>query len=331
MPEPTGVRVTQVGSWPGTDFASAMGMALEETPDLPCLPELPDRGPGAGMIGRAAGLITEIPMDLQPTGWRIASGSARDQRVARSYLRSDLDQLEEAAQGYQGPVKISFIGPWSLAASVERNRGDKVLGDLGARKELAEALAEGLVQLGSDLANRLPEISVLWQLDEPMLALVADGRIATASGYSRMRPVEAPDLVSLLDLVMTATGDNCWLHSCAADLPWDTLLRTQATGLSVDASLVSTAGWDALGPSVEQGRSLALGVLATSGPVPSTDQVSQRVLRRWESLGLDQTAIDRLWLTPTCGLAGRSEAEALTSLRTLRTAADLVTEQVNDR
>ena len=52
--------------------------------------------------------------------------------------------LEEQAQGYTGAFKIQVAGPWTLAATVEKPRGDKVLSDHGARRELGQALAEGV-------------------------------------------------------------------------------------------------------------------------------------------------------------------------------------------
>ena len=322
-------RATQIGSWPGTDLATALGVSLELTPDLPVLPELPGRGAPATMIGRTAGLLVDIPVDLQPSGWRIAAGAARDQRVARAVFREDLDALEEAAQGYVGPLKLALAGPWTLAASLEQTRGDKVLADHGARRELAESLAQGIGDIASELERRLPDIEQVWQLDEPLVSQVAHGAIGTASGFSRLRGVRDDELVELLDLVLAGPGSRRrWIHSCAADLPWDALLRTSADGLAVDAGLVSLSGWDALGAAVEQGRDLVLGLAATSGPVPTGDELADRTVRRWESLGLDEAALGRLWLTPTCGLAGRAEADARATLRALGTAVGIVTERV---
>ena len=49
-----GVVSTGIGSWPGTEMADALKIAFAECPDLPYLPELPARGPYAGLIGRGA-------------------------------------------------------------------------------------------------------------------------------------------------------------------------------------------------------------------------------------------------------------------------------------
>ena len=52
--------------------------------------------------------------------------------------------FEELAQGYQGPLKIAVGGPWTLAASIERPRGDRLLADYGARRDVGQSLAEGI-------------------------------------------------------------------------------------------------------------------------------------------------------------------------------------------
>jgi hypothetical protein len=140
---------TGVGSLPGTDPAEAVRIVVGELPDLPHLPELPERGAGASMTGRAlaiaAGVGSGLGADLQPAGWRLTgTAPGLDQRRAQSLLAQDLDMLEEALQGYAGHLKLQVAGPWTLAATVERPRGDKVLADHGARRELAQALAYGV-------------------------------------------------------------------------------------------------------------------------------------------------------------------------------------------
>ena len=196
------VRSTGIGSWPGTDIRDAIKIAFAECPDLPYLPELPARGAYAGLIGRSTALLAGLAVDLQPAGWRLADGSGRDHRLALSTLRSDLDELEEQAQGYAGPVKYAVAGPWTLAATVERPRGDRVLADHGARRELGQSLAEGLADLVAEMRRRLPETQPVVQLDEPLLPTVLAGGVATASGFSRHRTVEPQEVIAALRYVV---------------------------------------------------------------------------------------------------------------------------------
>ena len=96
------------------------------------------------MTGRALAVVSDLGADLQPAGWRLTDAPGIDHRRARSLLAQDLDALEEQAQGYAGTFKVQVAGPWTLAATVEKPRGDKVLADHGARRDLAQALAEGV-------------------------------------------------------------------------------------------------------------------------------------------------------------------------------------------
>ncbi|HLI42598.1 MAG TPA: methionine synthase, partial [Streptosporangiaceae bacterium] len=88
---------------PGTDPAEAMRVVAGELPGFPHLPELPDRGPGADLTGRTAGLLVGIAAEVTPRGWRLAGRPGRDLTRARSMLSADLDVAEEALQGFRGP------------------------------------------------------------------------------------------------------------------------------------------------------------------------------------------------------------------------------------
>src|SRR5579863_5360031 len=104
---------------PGTNPAESMRVIAGELPGFPHLPELPDRGPGADLTGRTAGLLIDIPAEVTPRGWRVAERAGRDLARARSMLSNDLDVMEEVLQGFRGPVKIQLCGPWTLAATLE--------------------------------------------------------------------------------------------------------------------------------------------------------------------------------------------------------------------
>ncbi len=193
-PWPPG-SATGAGSMPGTDPLAAARTVLDELPDLPYLPELPDRGPGADMIGRTAALLAEMPAETTPGGWRLSPRPGRDLRRARALLDQDLDALEEAAAGYEGALKIQVTGPWTLAASLELPASqEKALTDPGAVADLIASLAEGASAHAADVRRRVPGARLLLQLDEPRLPAVLDGAIPSASGLNRLRPVKAgPD------------------------------------------------------------------------------------------------------------------------------------------
>jgi methionine synthase II (cobalamin-independent) len=303
---------TGVGSWPGTDaeeYAEAVQVVLGEASDLPYLPELPGRGAGAGMTGRTLAMIDDLGFDLQPAGWRLTDTSGVDHRRARSLLAQDLDQLEEQAQDFHGVLKVQVTGPWTLAASVEKPRGDKVLADHGARRDLAQALAEGVAAHLADVRRRVDAEHVVVQVDEPALSAVLAGSLPTASGFGRHRAVRPPEASEALTWVLERAGTEPWVHSCAAETPWALLRGAGARGLSGDLSLLDADDLDTYAEALEAGERVALGVVPATDPetTPTAKAVTQRVLRVLDMLGVDpDTVSGRLVVTPTCGLAGAS-------------------------
>jgi methionine synthase II (cobalamin-independent) len=316
-----------VGSWPGTDaeeYAEAVRVVLGEVPDLPYVPELPGRGAAAAMTGRTLAMIGDLGFDLQPAGWRLTDASGVDHRRARSLLAQDLDRLEEQTQDFRGVLKVQLAGPWTLAATVERPRGDKILADHGARRELAQALAEGAATHLGDVRRRVDAEHVVVQVDEPALASVLAGSIPTASGFGRHRAVHPPEASEALGWVLERAGAEPWVHSCAAATPWAMLRDAGARGLSGDLSVLTADDLDAFAAALEAGERVALGVVPATDPetVPSEKALTERVLRVLDVLGLDPDAVsDRLVVTPACGLAGASPEWARSATQLCRAVA----------
>ena len=304
---------TGVGSLPGTDPAEAVRTVLGELPDLPFLPELPARGQHADLAGRSAALLADLPVDLQPAGWRLTSGRSRDGARARDLLSYDLDALEEQAGGAPA-LKLQCAGPWTLAALLELPRGDRVLSDDGAVDDLAQSLGEGLSRHLADVASRLPGTRLVLQLDEPSLPAVLAGGIPTASGFGRLRAPAASRAVELLARVLAVAEDTV-VHCCAPSPPVALLRKAGASAISLDATLLTPRDDDPLGEALEQGAGLLLGVVpAVDAPLSdltATAAPAHALLRR---LGATpETA--QVVVTPTCGLAGASPAHAGRALR----------------
>ncbi|MFT3871176.1 MAG: methionine synthase [Nocardioides sp.] len=325
---------TAVGSYPGSDdrdYVEVVRLVFGELPDLPHVPELPGRGAIASITGRGVAVLSELGADLQPAGWRLTDAAGIDQRRARSLLAQDLDRVEEQAQGYAGAVKAQIVGPWTLAATVERPRGDKVLADHGARRELAQALAEGVVHHVADLRRRLPEVDrLVIQVDEPALATVLAAKVPTASGFGRHRAVDLPEASAALGWVLAAiedAGAEPWVHSCAPGTPYALVRGAGARGLSVDLAMLVAADHDELARALEAGGTVALGVVPAVDPEPrpGEGQAVDAVERWLGMLGLDPDTVgDRLVVTPACGLAGASPVWVREALaRVARAAREL--------
>jgi methionine synthase II (cobalamin-independent) len=323
---PTGVA-TGVGSMPGEDIVEASRIVLGELPDFPHLPEVPGRSESASMLGRALAMLVDLAVDLQPAGWRLTDAPGADQRRARSLLAQDLDTLEELAQGLRGPLKVQVAGPWTLAATVERPRGDKVLADHGARRELAESMAEGLRAHLRDVGRRVPGADLVLQVDEPALPAVLAAEIPTASGFGRHRAIHTPEAVGALrSYVEAARAEQASsvVHCCAGGLPLKRLMEAGAGAVSVDLGLVAEEEYDEYAAALDQGMGLWLGVVPAIEPArpAAAEAVADRVRRLVARLGFEpDRAGDLVVLTPSCGLAGATPRWAREALRTVRAAA----------
>ncbi|MEU7043170.1 methionine synthase [Streptomyces varsoviensis] len=308
---------TGVGSMPGDDAREAAKTVTGSLEAFPFLPELPARGPGADMIGRTAGLLVEVYAHVEPSGWRISGRPGRDTRRAVSWRGEDLDALEEFTQGYEGPLKVSAVGPWTLAAALETRGGEAALRDPGACRDLTASLAEGLRAHLAEVRRRVPGARVVLQLDEPSLTAVLTGQVRTASGYRTHRAVDRSVVEGALrDVVAAAGGAPAVVHSCAPGVPFGLLRRAGAAGVSFDFSLLTEREEEAIGEAVEGGTALFAGVVpGTDGPLSDPAGSVMGVRTLWRRLGLAPgTLAESVVVTPACGLAGASPAYARTAL-----------------
>jgi methionine synthase II (cobalamin-independent) len=333
---------------PGTSPAEAMRVVAGELPDFPHLPELPDRGPGADLTGRAAALLVDVPVEVTPRGWRLAERPGRDLVRARTMLSSDLDAMEEVLDGFRGTFKIQVCGPWTLAATLELTRTLNVaIADPGAVADLTASLAEGVAAHVSELAKRVPGAQLVVQLDEPALAAVAGGEVPTASGLSRIAPVEADVLRERLAQVIASTGRYTVVHSCSTAVPFGIIRAAGADALSFDLSQLRRGEQDEVAEAAEAGLGLLTGVVpavpvpevvpARPGPAGPGDgsaearQAAERVIRLWHRLGLPlDTAPAQAVITPACGLAGASGDQARAALTRCREAGSMLAELIEE-
>jgi methionine synthase II (cobalamin-independent) len=319
---------------PGADPREAAAVIAGELPDFPHLAELPARGPGADMTGRTAAILTDMPVEVTPRGWRLTDRPGRDVQRARSMLSADLDTLEQTLQGYAGPLKVQLAGPWTLAATLEQPRSmNRALADAGAVADIAASLAETAVTHLADVAKRVPGADLVLQLDEPALAAVATGRVPTASGYSRIPPAEEDTLAIRLQTVLGAITTACSVvHCCDGACPFRIIERAGADAVSTDLSQLGRAGMDALAAALDAGLGLLAGVPAPAAPVrrgsddtaPAT-RMARTVADLWHRTGLDPRPVV---ITPPCGLAGASPSDAVAALRHAREAARILPEMV---
>jgi methionine synthase II (cobalamin-independent) len=323
------IRGSGIGSWPGTDVrqgVSAVRDLLSEA-GLPYLPELPARGPGADMIGRAAGILADLAVDLQPMGWRFVDRRGHDSHRTAGLLREDLDELAEAFDGYEGDLKVQIAGPWTLASSIWLHRGERSVVDAGATRDVIASLAEGLRVHLDEVAQLVPKANLVVQIDEPALPSVLAGRLPTASGFGRIRAID-PTMAAegLREVVAAAAGRPTVVHCCAPDVPLVLLRDTGVTAVSVDISLLTPGGWESLAATVEAGVDVWAGVVPTDDERAQVTDVIGPLVDAWRRVGLPVSDLSRVTLTPACGLAGLTPSGARSVQRLAVDAARALSE-----
>jgi len=288
--------VTGLGPFPGTDPLEAARIVfaeLGEPPGLPFLPELPARGVGADPVGRTATLLAGLHVEVGTGVWRFVTRPGRDEHRARTALSTDLDGLEEAADGYAGPAKLRIVGPWTLAATIELRKGERAVADEGAVRDIAGSLAEGLSGHLADLRRRLPALTrLVVQVDEPMLAAVVAGELATASGWGRLRSYERAVVEDGLRQVLAVCQPDpagVWIGTTALD---GALLRQAgAAFVGLDGAVLDSVDEDEIGEAIDAGLGLLVGCVPLAARRDDPRPVTEPVRSLWKRLGF---ALDEL-------------------------------------
>ncbi|AEG44934.1 hypothetical protein [Isoptericola variabilis] len=332
------------GPWPGgeRDVLEAQQTVLGDLAALPTgvdavpfLVQLTARGPGADPVGRAAALLEELPVELGPHGWKLADRPGHDERRAETLRREDLAALAVAAVGYAGPLAVEVTGPWTLAAELWAARGDRVLADHGARRDLALALAEGVRGHVAEVREQVPGADVVVQLAEPLLGQVHAGVLPTFSGFSRIRAVPGPEVVDGLRPVVDAVHDAgasvvVHLGSTWVGIPPVALAGADAFGLDVGAVGWNERAWELVARATERGLGLWAGlppatVSQCSGP--QLGELVSLVAEPWRRVGLPASGLDGVTLlaSPRAALASTDEHRA--ELANLGRVAEVLAER----
>ncbi|MDT0165635.1 hypothetical protein Q9R32_08705 [Actinotalea sp. AC32] len=258
-----------LGPWPGGEVLSAQTTVLDRlaaaptgVEPLPSLVQLPERGPWAESTGRTASLLTGMPVELGPHGWKLCDRPGRDLEHAQALLREDVDALAVAAHGWTGPLVVSVRGPWTLAAVLYLARGDRVLADAGAVRELVASLAEGVATLVDRVRAAVPGAEPVVVLREAGLPDVLGGTVATFSGRGRIPAADADVVVAglrgVVDGARAAGAQRVVVHTggrfAARSVRAAAASGADALGLALGP--VRGPQWELLAEVVEQGTGL---------------------------------------------------------------------------
>lgn len=356
-----------LGPWPGTDPLTAHLAVFDVVADAPAgvggmpnLVQLPARGPVAGAVGRSLALLEDLPAGLESHGWRLRANPDADLRRARVTLRADLEALAIAARGYAGPLVLPVLGPWSLASRVWLPRGERVLADPVAVRDLMDSLAVGLREHVADVRRRVPGAEPVVLLAEPALADVLIGAVPTFSGRARLAAIEGAVVREALRRFVAGLGslrtgnssggsDDLRIHDAvgarSADLqvgsahqdlevvlqvPGDPVsvrlgASVGAGGVALDVTAADVPLWEALAEAVESGIRPWLGAIrperGSGGPGSEAIGAARGVERAWTAIGLQRARLAGTVVSPASSIAGVAPERAQVALRAALDAA----------
>lgn len=332
------IGVTGAGPWPGTDPLEAQNVVLGELGSLPDgvigLPfgvVLAGRGPWSDLVGRALGLLVDLPVELGPHGWRLTGRPGTDLTRARAFLRDDLDVLAVAAHGWTGPLVVPVAGPVTAAATVDLARGERVLSDPGALRDVADSLAAGLADHLAAVVRAVPGAQPRVLLHEPLLAAAVEAKVPTFSGRATLRavPVQVAGerIATVVAGARAAGAAGVAVHTGTSLVGLAAVKAAGADAVAVQVPGIDATGWEQLAGAVEAGTAL----WAQLAPVPraagaraDVAAYAEQLLRPWSRVGLRVADLDRVVLVAG---GGSEPAAARTALADTVQAARVVAER----
>ena len=341
------VRFAAPGVLPGTDYRRAAELLEAEVPapHFSTVAELPARGHHASLLGRAAAQLSELYSELTSYGWRLVQRPGADHTRAANLLNADVDTVAdvrgeraETLSGGTGPVSLEMLGPVSLAAQLHLPGGEKVLIDHGARRDVAQSLAEGL---GDHLAHvrratgaEALQVVVL----EPDYTRVRSGHVPTASGYHTIRSLPRDETRALLENVVDSLrrggAESVVLdfgHPVTDDHVEDFRGRSTAgvDGFALPVHQAEAGDWERAAELTEGGAQLLASLLrpedvsADTAVLPEVTRLAAGLAQPWGALGMPPESLESFTVTGF-GAAERSRMADLGQSGAARAVARLL-------
>ena len=295
---------TGVGSLPHADPAAAVDLVLRRHAELPSAPQLPNRSPSELMLAQAVEGVRGVTASASGLSFdaRLVDPEAEVETDFSSDAWASLGAFLDAVADREGPVKVQLCGPVSLGfALVHAGMARTLAGQVASR-----AVIDRITALLAETRHRAPHAPLVLVLDEPSLT----------AWYGEGFPWEADDTVDLLSgaLAAAAHGATAGVHCCGAT-EWRLALAAGPQILSVPAGSGLTEDPVALGTFLDGGGWVAWGAVPTDGPVSrQPERYLHAVHDEWRDLARGGVDFDllrsRALVTPACGLAGHTEAQA---------------------
>jgi hypothetical protein len=157
------------------------------------------------------------------------------------------------------------------------------------------------------------------QIDEPLLADVIAGRIATQSTWTTYAAVDSAMVTALLATIRDAHSGEALVHCCAPHPPF-AAIAAAGFSLSFDVAAVGKAAIEPVGEQIDSGRRVFLGVAA--------DTAAAAARRLGSAVGWQGAEwAQRIVLTPPCDLIDMPLSQARDTMERLAAAAVAIAEE----
>jgi methionine synthase II (cobalamin-independent) len=289
---------------PHRDAQHAAALVLRCLPELPAVPELPERSPCESMLSRAAAAIPEV--DVAPDGSLVLRDRGGDDAVAPTFEPGAhggfLTFLDVASAQPVPParVKVQVAGPLTLGVALAEagmEHGHAFVRAVEASRAWARALQD-------EVERRLPGATLVMFFDEPALV--------------RWRHDDAPldrdTATDLLSAALAAPTCMTGVHVCGGG-EVGVALDAGPDILAVDVAQVRVEEAHAYARFLEGDGTIAWGAVPTDRPVGEHASPLWRALvETWCELtrrGCDPVQLrNQALVTPACGLAGHGVSQA---------------------
>src|SRR5690606_16810739 len=113
-----------------------------------------------------------------------------------------------------------------------------------------------------------------------------------------------------LQVVTGAYEGETLIHCCHPTAPIPVLRQAGADGLSLDLTSASSARWESIAATLEEGRRVYAGLLPSDGS-GSVSAAARTVLEEADRVGIPASLLDAIVVSPACGLAGAERSVAI--------------------
>jgi methionine synthase II (cobalamin-independent) len=342
-----------IGSMPHKDMDKAIDLILEACPEAPCWPQLPALGFQENMMAQFAEGLPCVVIDKEAKKIYFKDPQHQLDEVTRFYedylsaeATGSLDgfalsplfaqglyafsrRLSKEVPSRYTILKGQITGPLTLALSVTDEQGKSAF----FNDTLADVIQKGIVMKARWQIRYLKHLCnhVIIFVDEPILA---------AFGSAAFINLSRKDVISRLgEIFSTLKGTGAIVGShCCGNTDWSLLMEAGVDIINFDAyTYMETISLypESLTTFLNKGGFLAWGIVPSAhlNRRPEVSELLSRLLRGLDLLqgvGIPRhLLLERILLTPSCGLGTLKDEEAERALRELATLSHRVRELIS--